>query len=163
MHPEGAPLLLGAARECDPFRVWMWVCPRVPAFHAGLTSSTPLGSEVGKMKLATPEAKARGVYAILFILSLPVPLFHHQALGDALWAVRFCWGLHPIQNLGLWHLGRLSVALPVTLLALLIASWRWTGLCAPTMLVRVAVGVCLFTVLYAMACALALWMALGLY
>jgi hypothetical protein len=115
------------------------------------------------MKLASPDAKARGVYAILFLTSLPIPLFHYRALGNALWAVRYPWGLHPIQNLAVWHLGRLSAALPVTLLALLIASWRWTGLCAPTTLVRVAVGVCVFTALYAFECALALCMTLPGY
>ena len=112
------------------------------------------------MRLASPDAKARGVYALLLILSLPIPLFHHQALGEALWAIRYPWGLHPIQNLSVWHLGRLSAALPVALLLLLVASWRWHKLCESATLVRVALAFCMFTLLYAMQCALALLMAL---
>jgi hypothetical protein len=113
------------------------------------------------MKLATSEAKARGVYAILFIVSLPIPLFHQRALGEALWAIRYPWGLHPFQNLSLWHLGRLSVVLPVSLLALLIASWRYKSLCTPKTIMLVAVGMCIFTVIYAINCALALLIALS--
>lgn len=112
------------------------------------------------MKLATPEAKARAVYATLFILSLPIPLFHFGPLGETLWAVRYHWGLHPFEILTLWNLGKLSVAPPVALLALLTASWMWPRLCAPKMLVIVAVAMCAFVVLYAVTCSFALWMAL---
>lgn len=112
------------------------------------------------MKLATPDAKARGVYGVLVLLSLPIPLFHYRALGEILWAIRFPWGLHPIQNLSLWHLGGLSAAMPVGVLVLWVASWRYSALCTPTVLLCVAIGVAAFTVIYAMVCALALWMAL---
>ena len=115
-------------------------------------------AEGKEMKLATSEAMARGVYTILFIVSLPIPLFHQRALGEALWAVRYPWGL---QNLCLWDLGRLSVVIPVSLLALLIASWWYKGLCATNMLILVAVGMCVFTEIYAINCALALFIALS--
>ena len=112
------------------------------------------------MKRASPDAKARGVYAALLVLSLPLPVFHHQVLGGALWAVRYPWGLHPIQNLSVWHLGRLSAAVPVLLVTLLVASWRWRKLCEPATFVRVALAFCAFTVLYAVECGFALMMAL---
>jgi hypothetical protein len=112
------------------------------------------------MKPTAQDAKARGVYGILFFVSLPIPLFHYRVLGDALWAVRYPWGLHPVENLLLWQLGRWSVTLPIAILALLAASWIWPRLCAPAVLVGIAIGVSVSATLYAFFCALALWMAL---
>jgi len=85
------------------------------------------------------------------------PRSRAPAVGTSLIScVRYPWGFHPIQNLSVWHLGRLSAALPVTLLFLLVASWRWRKLCEPATLVRITLGVCMFTVLYAVECGLAL-------
>ena len=112
------------------------------------------------MKWVTPDAKARGAYLILFLASLPIPILHYRKLGDALWAVRYPWGLHPIQNLWVWDLGRLSVVFPVAILVILTASFMWRRLCAPSVLVGVAFGASVFTALYGYFCGLALWMAL---
>ncbi len=112
------------------------------------------------MKTSSPEARARGTYGILFLLSLPIPVFHVQVLGEALWAIRYPWGLHPIEILSLWHLGRLSFAVPAIILCLLAASYKWKGLCTPQTLLRVALAVVAFSVLYAMEAAVTLWMAL---
>jgi len=112
------------------------------------------------MKFATRNVKARGVYVILFFTSLLIPLLHYRLLGDALWAVRYPWDLHPIQNLCVWHMGRFSAVFPVAILALLTASWVWPRLCAPAALVGVAVVTSVFTALYAYYCGLALWFAL---
>ena len=98
----------------------------------------------------TPEGKARGMYAILLFVSLPIPLLHHAALGDALRAVRCSSGLHPFQNLIVWHLGSLGTILPIMLLCLLALSWRLKWLCAPTTVVRVDLAVSIFTMTYAM-------------
>ena len=112
------------------------------------------------MKIATRYAKARAVYAILFLVSIPIPLLHYQFLGDALWAVRYPWGLHPVLVLCLWGLGRDSVALPIAILAVLSASWVWPRLCSPAVLIGVAFVGWTFTAFYAYCCGVALFFAL---
>ena len=49
--------------------------------------------------------QARVAYAVLLLVSIPIPLFHYRILGDVLWAIRYPWGLHPVPILILWNLG----------------------------------------------------------
>ena len=113
------------------------------------------------MKMTRPEAQARVAYAVLLLVSIPIPLFHYRILGDVLWAIRYPWGLHPVPILILWNLGWLSAAMPAILLALFSASWKWNRLCVLKAPLFVALGVCLFTTMYGTMCAVALWLALG--
>lgn len=113
------------------------------------------------MKLTSSATQARVAYAVLLIISIPIPLFHYRVLGDTLWAIRYPWGLHPVPLLILWNLGWLSAAIPAILLALFFASWKWNRLCVSRAPLLAALGVCLFTTMYGTMCAMALWLALG--
>jgi hypothetical protein len=102
------------------------------------------------------------MYVLLIFVSVGIPLFHYRVLGEALWAIRYRWGLHPVQNLMVWHSGRLSAIIPIGLLVALILSWKFEWLCSPVTLMRVSVALYIFVTVYALQCALALWMALAM-
>ena len=110
------------------------------------------------MKKLTQQGKTRVIYGILFLISLPIPVFHYKAFGNAIWNIRYPWGLHPIEILNLWHLGRFSVSIPIALILLIALSWKFKMICKPETQVRVAIGVLVFSTFYAMNCALAFWM-----
>jgi len=113
---------------------------------------------LNEMKKLTQQEKARGTYGIMFLISLPIPVFHYKAFGHAIWTVRYPWGLHPIEILNLWELGRFSVFIPIALILLVALSWKFVIICKPETLVRVAIAVLIFSTIYAINCALAFWM-----